>query len=81
MIHFFLVKYVLNKKVATECQTGSKIVEKSQCVRACVELKVEVDAEPLFDGSPCKSSGSQMCRQKDSNLRANAAFICKTEGN
>ena len=83
MIRFFdfLVKYLLNKKGATECQTGSKVLDKSQCVRACVKLNVRIDTETLVDGAPCFSTGSQMCRQKVSNLRDNAALICKASGN
>ena len=82
-----LAKYWLEKKGARECQTGSKVLDKSQCESACKELNIERGTATLEDGKPCFSTGKQICRQNgDKNGggkvgNSDAALICTSSGN
>ena len=48
-----LGKYWLEKKGAKDCQTGSKVLDKSQCLSACADLNIAVGNDALEDGKPC----------------------------
>ena len=72
------------KEGATECQTGSKVVDKSQCVSACAHLNIALDNGALRDGKPCfrgvhAASGDYLCRQAAS-IGAKAKLICQSSG-
>ena len=78
-----LVKYWLEKKGATECQTGSKVLDKSQCVSACKHLNIAFGTHALQDGKPCfrgLKEGKQYCRQ-NANQGGGAELICQGSGN
>ena len=80
-----LVKYWLEKEGATKCQTGSKVLDKSQCVSACTSLNIAMGTVPLKDGKPCFSgvhspSGEHQCRQS-ANIGVKANLICQGSGN
>ena len=86
MLRFFslLVRYGLENKGATECQTGSKVLDKSQCVSACKHLNIAMGTVPLQDGKPCfrgihAASGGYQCRQLAS-LGVKANLICQSSG-
>ena len=79
-----LGKYSLEKEGATECQSGSKVVDKSQCVSACKDLNIAMGTVPLQDGKPCfrgihAASGGYQCRQLAS-LGVKANLICQSSG-
>ena len=79
-----LGKYSLEKEGATECQSGSKVVDKSHCVSACKDLNIAMGTVPLQDGKPCfrgihAASGNYQCRQA-ANLGVKANLICQTSG-
>ena len=82
-----LAKYWLEKKGAKDCQTGSKVLDRSQCESACKELNIERGTATLEDGKPCFSTGKQMCRQNGGTNggefggKADAALICTSSGN
>ena len=80
-----LVRYGLDNKGATECQTGSKVLDNSQCVSACKHLNIAFGSIALQDGMPCfrgtkASSKKQYCRQLAS-LGEHAELICQGSGN
>ena len=77
-----LVKYWLEKEGATECQTGSKVLDKSQCESACkhINMPYTKGSIALQDGKPCfrgiAGSGTPRCRQ-NANMKINEALICE----
>ena len=80
-----LVRYGLENIGATECQTGSKVLDKSQCESACKHLNIALGSTALQDGEPCfralkTSSKKQYCRQPAA-LGVQAELICQGSGN
>ena len=79
------MKYGLENKGVTECQTGTKVLDTSQCLSACKHLNIaEGNIALLQDGKPCfrgtKANKKQYCRQND-GLGVNAELICQGSGN
>ena len=76
------MKYGLGKEGATECQTGSKVLDKSQCESACkhINMPYTKGSIALQDGKPCfrgiAGSGTPRCRQ-NANMKINEALICE----
>ena len=80
-----LGKYWLEKKGATECQTGSKVLLTSHCKSACADLNIPLGNFAFEDGKPCfrgvgRKSGDYRCKQM-ADLGANANLICQSSGN
>ena len=80
-----LVKYWLEKEGATKCQTGSKVLDKSQCLSACAHLNIAVGNVALEDGKPCfrgvgRWSKDYKCKQI-ATLGETANLICQSSGN
>ena len=79
------MKYGLENKGVTECQTGTKVLDSSQCVSACKHLNIASGSIALQDGKPCfrgtkAASKKQYCRQAAS-LGVHAELICQGSGN
>ena len=75
------MKYGLENKGVTECQTGTKVLDTSQCLSACKHLNIaEGNIALLQDGKPCfrgiAGSGTPRCRQ-NANMKINEALICE----
>ena len=71
----------MEKAGAKECSSGSKVLDKSKCESACVQLKIEKDTAELVDGRTCFSSLNQKCRML-TRLPPGTSFrlICKRSG-
>ena len=70
-------EYILEEKGVKTCATGSMILDRSECKRACEQLGLKMGN--LFDGNHCYMTGKGKCRQAK-KMGSNASLICKTSG-
>ena len=72
----------METKGEKNCLSGTKVVVKSQCEKACKELNVKINHPgELKEGKQCFSTSDRKCRTQ-TNLPGGGGFhkICKRSG-
>ena len=70
-------EYILGEKNVKTCTTGSMILDKSECKRACEQLGLKMGN--LFDGNHCYMKRNGKCRQSK-KMGKKDSLICKASG-
>ena len=79
-ISFYVSEYTYftGKLGFKSCTNGSVVTNKTECVKACNQLKLPLKS--MTDGQNCFKSGKGDCKQGGSH-GATAKLVCKKQGN
>ena len=79
-ISFYVSEYTYftGKLGVKSCTNGSVITNKTECEKACTQLKLPLKS--MTDGQNCFKSGKGDCKQGGSH-GATAKLVCKKQGN